>query len=204
MKLKFLVHIMALALLISACGAPAAIPTIDPLSVQSTAVAAASTYISQTQAAIPTITAIPASETPTSTPLPTETLDAALSTPTIILIPTDLPTFTPQPAAGNDPCNKALLTWQGPTATFTIVNETKPQGNIILLMSVVTKTGECGWLNIYSTTFSGPVGTYSAGAFVDGKKDFKVFGAFAIQEGGWKIVVRNDIITALGGCYPNC
>jgi hypothetical protein len=39
---------------------------------------------------------------------------------------------------------------------------------------------------------------------VDGEKDFKVFGGFVIQEGNWKIVVRNDKITAQGGCYPTC
>ena len=201
---------MVLAVLISACGAPAATQAIDPASVQNTALAAAYTVIAATQSAIPTNTTIPPTETLTPAPLPTDTsvpsptLDAFV-TPTSILLPTELPTFTPEPStSGNDPCNKPLLSWQGPSASFTIVNETKPQGKVLLLMSVITQTGECGYLNIYSDSFSGPAGTYSAAAFVDGKKSFKVFGAFQIQAISWKIVVRNDVIVAKGGCYPNC
>jgi len=71
-------------------------------------------------------------------------------------------------------------------------------------MSVATKLGECGWLHVYGDSFSGPVGAYSAGAFVDGKKNFKVFGTFQIAEGGYKVIVRNDVILAKYSCYPNC
>jgi hypothetical protein len=98
-------------------------------------------------------------------------------------------------------CNKALTSWKGPTANFSIVNETKPQGKIILSLYVVTPLGECGYLADLS---KGPEGQYSAGAFVDGKKSFKVFGGFRITEGNWKITVRNDKIIANGSCYPNC
>jgi len=204
---KILIYSMLLALL-SACGAPASTPTIDAASVQSTAVAAAFTLVAQTQAAAPTITTVPFTETPapTDTLVPSPTLDT-LATPTVITLPTDLPALTSTPqasASGSDPCNHALTSWQGPSASFTMMNETKPQGKVLLLMSVTTELGECGWLNIYSDSFTGPVGNYSAGAFVDGTKDFKVFGAFRITEGGWKIVVRNDVITALGSCYPTC
>lgn len=196
---------MLLTLMVSSCSAPAA-PTIDAASVQSTSVAAAFTLVAQTQAALPTNTIVPPTETPTQTPLPTNTPTLeSIATPTEISLPTDLPlpTSTPQ-SAGNDPCNHALVTWQGPSASFTMVNETKPQGNVILMMSVVTELGECGWLHIYSDSFTGPIGNYSAGAFVNGPKNFKVFGAFRIKEGGWKIIVRNDVITAQGSCYPFC
>jgi len=209
MKRKVLIYGMLLAVL-SACGAPAA-PTIDAVSAQSTSVAAAFTLVAQTQAALPTNTVIPPTETLTQTPLPTDTLVPSptidtLVTSTATTLPTDLPlpTSTVQ-SAGNDPCNHALLTWQGPSVSFTMVNETKPQGSVILLISVVSELGECGWLNIYSDSFSGPVGTYSAGAFVDGPKDFKVFGAFRINNSGsWKVIVRNDVIVAQGACYPRC
>ena len=202
MKKTIVIYAMLLAVLISACGAPAT-PTIDGLSVQNTSVAAAFTLVAQTQAALPTNTVIPPTEIPTQTPLPTDT---PVPSPTVILQPTDLPTFTPQPAtSGTSPCNKPLLSWQGPSASFTLVNETKPQGKILLMMSVVTKTGECGYLHIYSDSFTGPAGDYSAAAFVDGKKSFKVFGAFTnIQAMSWKIIVRNDVIVAKGGCYPHC
>ena len=211
MKRETLIYIMLLALIVSGCGAPAA-PTIDAASVQSTSAAAAFTVVAQTQAAVPTNTAILATETPTQIPLPTDTLVPSptldtLATPTLAAIPTDLSALTATPQAatsGSNPCNHALTSWQGPSASFTIWNETKPQGKILLLMSVVTDQGECGWLNIYSDSFTGPVGNYSASAFVNGPKDFKVFGAFRITEFSWKIVVRNDTITALGGCYPHC
>jgi hypothetical protein len=195
---------MLLAVLMSACGAPAA-PTIDAASVQSTSAAAAFTAVAQTQAALPTNTTVPPTETFTQTPLPTDTLVPSptldtLVTPTVTL----LPTLTPQPSIAGSDCNKPLLSWQGPSASFTLVNETKPAGKIILMMSVLTKTGECGYLHIYSDSFTGPAGSYSAAAFVDGKKNFKVFGAFDIKPISWKIIVRNDVIVAKGGCYPNC
>jgi hypothetical protein len=123
--------------------------------------------------------------------------------PTVEL-PTVVPTNTQQSQSGNGPCDHALLTWESPTASFKITNETKPKGEIILLVSVVTPLGECGWLPITGNSFSGPIGSYGATAFVSGDKNFRVNGSFKIQEGGWKIVVRNDTIVALGSCYPNC
>jgi hypothetical protein len=197
MRRKSIVSAMLLAVLISACGTLAA-PTIDAASVQNTAQAAAFTQVAQTQEALPTNTLIPPTEVPTETLAPSPTLETlgVLATPTILL-PTNLPTFTPlPPTSSGDPCNKPLLSWQGPSASFTLVNETKPQGKIILLMSVLTKTGECGYLHIYSDSFTGPAGMYSAAAYVDGKKSFKVFGAFPIQALSWKIIVRNDAIVA--------
>lgn len=202
MKHKITTLGMLFILLLSAC-APQAAPTMDPLDVQHTAEAAAFTMVALTQESIPTNTAIPPTETasptppPTLTSLPSPTGDPALSTATLP------PTSAPQQSSGStaDDCNKPLTAWEGPTANFAIFNETKPQGKIVLSLHVTTPRGECGYLTDLS---SGPVGAYSAGAFVDGEKDFKVFGGFAIQEGNWKIVVRNDKITAQGSCYPNC
>ncbi|MGE5378268.1 MAG: hypothetical protein ACM3XO_24680 [Bacteroidota bacterium] len=79
---------------------------------------------------------------------------------------------------------------QTPAATvaFTVIAQT---------MTAVIPLDECGSLADLS---SGPIGSYSARAFVDGKKDFKVYGDFQIKEGTWKIVVRNDKIIALGSC----
>jgi hypothetical protein len=166
--------------------------------------------VAQTQQAIPTNTALPPTEAasptplPTSTPIPLPTSDSLLATATNL--PGTLPSATLRPAAtsdtsASDNCNKALTAWQGDSASFGIVNETKPQGKIILSLYVVTDMGECGYLTDLSR---GPVGQYSAGAFVEGKKDFKVFGGFRITEGSWKITVRNDNIIALGSCYPGC
>jgi len=71
-------------------------------------------------------------------------------------------------------------------------------------MYVVTELGQCGYLAISGDSFSGPVGQYSAGAFVTGKQNLKVFGGFRITQGSWKITIRNESIVALGGCYPSC
>jgi hypothetical protein len=211
MKKVILSHILLLALLISACGgAPATAPTIDAVSVQDTALAAAFTLIAGTQASLPTNTALPPTEAFTQTPLPTDTfapsptLDA-LVTPTVILLPTELPTLTPQPvAAGAGACNQQLSSWKGTTSNFVTVNETNPKGKIQLFVSVTTKLGECGWLKISGTNFTGPAGTYGATALVSGTPNFRVSGSFFIQGGNWKIIVRNDRLVAQGGCYPNC
>jgi hypothetical protein len=171
--------------------------------VGATAQAAAFTMIAETQAAVPTVTSLPPTITASPTPLPTET---ATSTPTVDpSLPTATFTLAPQSSAPTqNNCNQILSAWQGPTVKFIVENETKPKGTIVLSMYVTTNFGECGFVPVYGSSFNGPEGFYSAGAYVTGKKDFKVFGAFAIKGGSWSIVVRNDVIVAKGGCYPNC
>lgn len=212
MKQNALIIGVVLSLLISACGAQAT-PTVNPVDVQHTAEAAAFTMVAETQAAIPTETPLPPTEAPTQTPLPTltplssPTLDALNTTPVGLTITpqANIPTFTPQASgSGQDPCNQALTAWEGPSANINIVNETKPKGTIVLSLYVVTDLGQCGYLYVTSDSITGPIGQYSAGAFVDGNKDFKVFGGFRITQGSWKVVVRNESIVALGGCYPSC
>ncbi len=222
MKQKVWILSAVLMLLIGAC-APKATPTMNPQDVQHTAEAAAFTMVAQTQGAMPTETAVPPTATATATleatatPLESPTIDPSLAAsttlPTVQFAPTVAvtslaqptaalpPTSVPQAAATDANCNKTLTSWKGPTANFSIVNETKPQGKIILSLYVVTPLGECGYLADLS---KGPEGQYSAGAFVDGQKSFKVFGGFRITEGSWKITVRNDKIIANGSCYPNC
>ncbi len=214
MKRNTIVISAVLILLASACG-PRATPTVNPADIASTAQAAAYTIAAQTLQAMPTNTPVPppATSTPippptdTPPPLPTQATQDGLGT--AVLFPTaGLPTFTPPPSSGSannqDPCNQPLTSWQGPTANFTISNQTKPQGTIILSMYVVTEMNQCGYLIITGNSFSGPIGQYSAGAFITGKKNMKAFGSFRITEGSWKIVVKNDGISAAGSCYPNC
>jgi hypothetical protein len=208
MKKNVWIIIAVLSLLVSSCGS-AGTPTVEPVDVQNTAVAAAFTMVAETQAAIPTATPLPPTEAPTLTPLPTETPQSSPTLDPSVASPTNIPTFTPSASTssstgGGDPCNQPLTKWEGPSASLTVVNETKPQGDVVLSLYVVTELGECGYLYVYSDSLSGPVGQYSAGAFVNGKKNFKVFGGFRITEGAWRIVVRNESIVALGGCYPNC
>jgi len=215
MKRNALIIGVALSLLISACGAQAT-PTTDPVDIQHTAEAAAFTMVAETQQSIPTATPLPPTEAATLTPLPTltpiasPTVDAQNSTPAGLTITPqpNIPTFTPQSSgssgSGQDPCNQALTAWEGKSAKLMIVNETKPQGSVVLSLYVETDLGQCGYLYVTSDSITGPVGQYSAGAFVNGKKNFKVFGGFRITEGSWKIIIRNESIVAVGGCYPTC
>ena len=192
-----------LSLFISACGTQPTAPSISAEDIQQTSVAAAFTIVAETQAAIPTNTQIPPTETqvptavPTDTPFPSPTIDPLLVTPTLV------PSSTPQ-TANNDPCNQPLLSWQGPSTSIALDYEYSPQSKddkVVVSLWVMTDLGECGFL--YDIT-TGPVGQYTASVFVDGKKDFKVFGGFRLSEGSWTLVIRNDKVVALGGCYPNC
>ena len=212
MKRNALIIGVVLSLFVSACGAQAT-PTVNPVDIQHTAEAAAFTMVAQTQAAIPTATPLPPTEAPTLTSLPTltpitsPTLDGQTSTPIGLTVTpqANIPTLTPQASgSGTDPCNQALTAWQGPSANLNIVNETRPRGTIILSLYLLTELGQCGYLYVTGESITGPVGQYSAGAFVEGPKNLKVFGGFRITEGSWDIVVRNDNIVALGGCYPSC
>lgn len=225
MKRNVLIVGAMFMLLASAC-APQAAPTANPADVQQTAQAAAFTMVAETQQALPTSTPVPPTATvtspPTLTPPPLPTLDTQ-GTPAITagtqttpgtspLLPTALPTLTAQPAPqssggttnNQDICNQPLTSWQGPTANFSINNQTQPSGTIILSMFVQTDFNQCGYLIITGDSFSGPIGNYSAGAFITGKQNLKAFGSFRITEGNWSIVVRNDSILAKGGCAPNC
>jgi hypothetical protein len=114
------------------------------------------------------------------------------------------PTSSSGSSSGQDICNQPLTSWQGPTANFSIANQTQPPGTIILSMFVQTDFNQCGYLIVTGDSFSGPIGNYSAGAFITGRQNLKAFGSFRITEGNWSIIVRNDSILAKGGCAPNC
>lgn len=201
MKIKFFSAIAALALFLSACGSNTPAANSNPSGSNPTATQVSAT---ETQPVIPTDTTVPPTLEPSATlPAPTNTLEAS---PTLAATQAP-PTLTAVPASsGKTDCNHPLLNWNVPTSTLTVYDETKAGAkNILVLVSVATAKGECGWLKIYGSTFTGPVGMYSATAFVEGKKkNFTVFGSFQIQEGAWKVVVRDNTIVALGGCYPNC
>ena len=197
MMLKKISIVIVLALMASSCGAPAATPLPVSLEdVQSTSMAGAFTALAETHVALPTNTQLPPTETPTQTLAPSETPKAS---PTVDI------TFTPSlTALGSDPCNQPLTSWKAPTTKIILRYEYRPQSRddkVVLSLWVRSVMGECGFLSSFS---SGPVGQYSALAFVDGEKDFKVTGGFRLTEGSWEIIIRNDIIVAKGGCYPNC
>lgn len=205
---------MVFILLVSAC-APQGTPTANPVDIQHTAEVAALTIVAETQAAVPSSTPVPPTDIPSPTLPPSSTPLPLPTSSTPGAVPTGLPTFTQQAlqsqptsssgdGSGQDNCNQPLTSWQGPTANFSISNQTKPQGTIVLSMYVVTELGQCGYLIVTGDSFSGPIGQYTAGAFITGKQNLKAFGGFRITEGNWAIVVKNDSIEARGGCYPNC
>ena len=143
---KLLVTIIASVLLISACG-PEPVPTMSPEDVQGTAVAAAWTMVAETQAAIPTATPVPPTETASPTPLPTDT-----TVP--LLIATQSLDASTQPVAAQptattasttNECNRLLRSdAPGPTAPLKLINETKAPVNISLFLEK-TVFGECGY-----------------------------------------------------------
>ncbi len=161
-RLLFLICLPAL--LLSACGT-ASTPTIDPAQVQASALAAASTMVAQTLAAIPPTAA------PTDTPLPSPTLEPS---PTSLTLPTlaNFPTAAPQATAGTSNCNGALSRPAGPrSANVKLVNQTKYEVTISLYLNL-NKFGDCGYLSyvingMQSVSLSNvlPFGCYSAYAF---------------------------------------
>jgi len=138
---------IAIVLILSACGAQtAAIPTTNPLDVQSTAVAAAFTIVAQTQAAIPTATPLPPTTAVTATALPTDT---PLSLPSAQVSAAQA-TFTPAAvstnSSGGDPCKtRTLSSPNGASTIIRIANTTKANVTISLYLNEAAGKGVCGW-----------------------------------------------------------
>lgn len=169
-KLSLMLVVMSVVL--AACGTPAE-PTLSPEQVQGTAISMASTMIAETQAAIPTNTPIPPTETASPTPLPTFTLEPL---PTIEVIQ---PTATSQPQ-GN--CEGPLNVGEaGPQSNIRIENETGGKVTVSLYLGEGANAfGQCGFLSYYLSkneklTVSIPKGLYYASALIDfgnGKSGF--------------------------------
>jgi len=209
---RFWMILAITALLLTACGAEPE-PTMSPADVQSTAMAAAMTMVAETQAAAPTATTPPTQE-PTATPPPTNTVPPLiLETPTqgqgtqaVGVLPTN--TSTQASSGSGDPCNKPLTSWGGESAQLTLRNNTKPKGTVTASLYFTTSFGDCGYISARfdnSTTLTVPVGTFSAGAFVDGPKDFKIFGGGTItRSANYSLWFENETIILKAGCAPNC
>jgi hypothetical protein len=165
---------LAFTLIVSACGAgeTPATPTLDPLELQSTMVAAASTLIAETQAAIPTVTLTPTA-TGTNTPAFTATIPP---------LPTLGATFTASPVArtNNDPCVTTLLpaALTGEKIKMRIDNPTKAAINLTVYLQSGNPQGVCGYRG-YSLTAGGSLvitdlveGCYSLWAWNPDPKDY--------------------------------
>ncbi len=132
---------IAIALIMSACGAEA-VPTISAVDVQNTAVAGAFTLVAETQAAIPTATPLPPTETATQTQTP-------LPTNTPLTLPPLAATFTPVAAstAGGDPCLTRVLSWspKGRPAKIRLVNTTRAEITVSIYLNETPDHFECGY-----------------------------------------------------------
>jgi hypothetical protein len=138
---SILTLVVMITLSISACGARGtqATPTVNAVDIQSTAAAVAFTIVAETQAAIPTATPPPPTETPTNTPAPTVTF---------LPLPSSAVTLTPVPnSGGGDPCiNKVLpAVLQGETVKIRINNSTKAALAISIYLSQTVPQIVCGY-----------------------------------------------------------
>jgi len=139
---SFLTLVLMLSVIMSACGAQATPPpTVNPLDLQSTAGAVAFTMIAETQAAIPTATPVPPTETSTNTPAPTDTVPP---------LPPSAGTLTPVPnsnSGGGDPCINQVLpaTLVGNPVKIRIDNSTKATVSVSVYLNQTTPQGKCGY-----------------------------------------------------------
>ena len=198
-----LTTVIVIAVIISACGAKAP-PTANPADIAGTAQAAAFTMIAQTQAAIPTNTLPP----PTDTPMPTL---AATNTP--FALPTqDLtllasPTTAPVKGSG-DPCATRILSpKKGKETIIRVWNSTKVTVRVSMYLNETKGAGECGWRS-FDLTKNGDViydlvqGCYNLWAWsLDAKKKFQVAtdGTNCINNPDkWTFIITESIIKFTG------
>ena len=189
-----------ITMVITACGSKSAEPTMSAEDIQATAVSAAFTIVAETQAAIPTNTPVPPTDTPVPTPIPTDT---PVSTPTLetILIPTST---TVSNSTGGDPCNKPLSgNVSGYETKIRLQNETK--GNLVISLYLnLTAFGECGYRGYNlgpkdSTIITDlPTGCYNISVFVtQPNKSTKSFGYGCINNPDlweFKIYEENTVL----------
>ncbi|MBC7876085.1 MAG: hypothetical protein H7Y59_02855 [Anaerolineales bacterium] len=138
-RLSILSQALAIMLIVSACDAKAT-PTVNPVDLQSTMVAAASTLVAETQAAIPTAT-LPPTATITNTPA---------STATIPPLPTLGATFTASPSGNSgagDPCINNVLpaSLVGETIQIRIDNPTKATITVSVYLQQSSPQSVCGY-----------------------------------------------------------
>ena len=132
--------VLILALLVSGCGTQST-PTAEPIDLEATVIAAAYTLVAQTQAALPTLTPLPPTATPTAT--------SAL-TPTIPPLPTLGATFTASPAPNstvNDPCVNTPMpnSLIGQTIRIRVDNPTRGTVNLTVYLQSGNPQGLCGY-----------------------------------------------------------
>jgi hypothetical protein len=201
--LKKIIPFLTLTILINAC-APQAAPTMASADVQGTAVAAAWTMVAATQAAIPTNTPQPPTETASPTPLPTFT-QQPLVIPTLEPLALATPTIVAPPSDPNN-CLKTLnIAEAGPTKNLSIENQNSGTTNISLNLYKPNSYGQCGSLSLTlgkgaSKTIQVASGYWFAYAWVLDPPSQTVF-SFIVGTGrssGARLVIKKDTIAYYG------
>lgn len=196
------VSTILIAVLLSACGTQAT-PTINPVDVQNTAVAGAFTLVAETQAAMPTATPVPPTETATQTqtPLPTNTPLTSGTTLTPVAVVASTST------AGGDPCLTRSLTWspKGREAKIHIINTTRAAISVSIYLNQTDDHFECGY-RLYNIASRGDLfitdlvqGCYTVWAFNnDPKTPVNAFGSGCINNPDkWTIEISQDKVKGL-------
>lgn len=133
--------ITIIALAMSACGAKP-VPTANPADIAGTAQAAAFTMIAQTQAAVPTNTLPPPTETASPTLPPTNTPVALPTQNTLITLASP----TTASASSGDPCaTRQLAPKKGKKTIIRIWNNTKTPITVSIYLNETEGHQECGY-----------------------------------------------------------
>lgn len=170
----YMIIIVMVVFILSACGAKA-VPTVDSIQLQASAIAVVNTFVAMTHAAIPP------TPVPTNTPLPSPT---SLPSP----IPSPLSTPATEPPAGTqsgaDPCKGPLNTNPGNNdagktskgTNILIVNNTKASITFSLYLAK-NIYGQCGYASYVIARGNSiflnnvlPRGCYYGHAFIDDPK----------------------------------
>jgi hypothetical protein len=156
MKRKVILIISVLAIIVLfGCG-PEPTPTMSMADIQSTAIANAWIALTQTQAAIPTVTDTPIPPTPTITFTPA---------PTFTPFPTVVPPTLPDTSA-TDPCNEPPpLKPLGTLVKVKFVNKTEGSINLAFGMVKENDKKECGTYNFSIGRYEEPEVTVLAGCY---------------------------------------
>ncbi|MBL8064034.1 MAG: hypothetical protein JNK32_13480 [Anaerolineales bacterium] len=169
MKKNIFLVLTVLAVFLSACGGQPVEPTLSPEQVQGTAISAAFTMVAETQAAVPTNTPLPPTETPSPTPLPTFTPPPS-PTPDFALLPTA--TVAAASTGGEDNCLHPLnVAEAGPQSNVRFENDSGGTQITLSLNLATNLHGQCGTL-VYTLgkneklVVSLPKGEYFAYAWI--------------------------------------
>lgn len=186
---KIIVLIAVFALFVSACGADAE-PTVNAAEIAATAEAAAWTMVAQTQAAMPTNTPIPPTNTLEPTPTPTNPPPQ---------LPTQLPAEKPTSTPNTDRCNQPLQAPDGPVTRLRLINETKAQVNLSISLNE-TPFGDCGYKGYQlnkgdKVVIEFPIGCYYFYAWVNGSTPSNASGSGCANNTDiWNVNIRPEVI----------